>query len=361
MKKYLAAWAALDWLTHNRFRKIIAIFKNLENAWEHINKTDLEKLRENEKNIELFFQEKNKIIPEQEIEKLKKNKINLLFIQEKGYPSLLKEIYHPPVFLYYQGSIEYLNLAFAIVGTRKPSAYGKKISIDFTTKLSEYFTIVSGLALGVDTIVHNTCTKIKNPTIAVIGNGLDVIYPWQNKSLITEIKNTGGAIVSEFPLTTPPHHYNFPRRNRIISGLSMGTLIIEGKEASGSLITAKTALEQNREVFAIPGNIYSYESQGPNYLIKNNQAKLVSSITDILEELSFENQIQYNQARHQLSFLSEEEEHIFAALDNTGLDFSQIAHKTNLSIPKISSTLTVMEMKGLAANIGSGIWVKNNK
>ena len=359
-QKFLVAWATLDWLTQIRLKKIMSIYKDLEEAWKNIDIHDLKTIGEGEKKIGDFFNKKQKIILENEEEKLQKCNINLLFIQDEEYPEKLKEIHSAPVFLYYKGILNKNELALAVVGTRKITAYGKQVCEKIIPELSRKLTIVSGLALGVDTLAHNICLQSGGRTIAVLGNGLDISYPPQNRSLAEKIIESGGALVSEFPIGVSPENYNFPRRNRIISGLSLGTLIIEGKKESGSLITGRYALEQNREVFAVPGSILSTQSEGTNELIQKGEAKPVTCAQDIFDEISLENQINYNNAKKVLSFSSAEEELIFSFLSQEGHDISQIQHETNIPNSKISALLTMMEMKGIAQNIGSGIWVRKN-
>ena len=209
---------------------------------------------------------------------------------DDNYPALLSEIYDPPALLYCKGDLKKDECCIGIVGTRKVSAYGKQVTENFSSKLEESgLIIVSGMALGVDSFAHSTVLKSKGRTIAVLGTGIDdkSIYPRSNYYLSKKIVSEGGAVISEFPIGTLPLRYNFPQRNRIISGLSLGVLVIEAGERSGALITASCALDQNRDVFAVPGNIYSTVSIGPNNLIKQG-AKLVSNADEILEFLNIE-------------------------------------------------------------------------
>ncbi len=216
---------------------------------------------------------------------MKENKIDIISIMDKEYPVLLKEIYDPPICLYIRGNKSILNeLSIAIVGCRDASDYGKMVARNFAFNLSKNgFNIVSGLARGIDSYAHLGAIKAKEKTIAILGNGLDTIYPKENIELSKEIINLEGAIVSEYPLGTPPKKQNFPARNRIISGMSKGVLVVEAKEKSGTMITVEFALEQGRDVFAIPGNIDIANSFGTNEIIKQG-AKLVTSWEEIVEE-----------------------------------------------------------------------------
>lgn len=215
-------------------------------------------------------------------------RIEEINIENKFYPQQLKNIYNPPNKIYVLGNKEILKESgIAIVGARRATEYGKKVAFEFSKELSASgINIISGLALGIDTYAHLGTLQQDGPgkTIAVLGSGLDVIYPKQNIYLAKEILKRGGCIISEYPLGTKPEKLHFPQRNRIISGLSKGVLVVEASEKSGSLITADFALEQGKDVFAVPGDISKLTSIGTNSLIKQG-AKLVTNYIDILEEI----------------------------------------------------------------------------
>lgn len=238
-----------------------------------------EKLAENISNLDF---KKNL---EKYLEYMEKNKIEIVSIQDERYPKKLKQIYDPPVTLYVKGSTGILNeFSIAMVGSRKYSLYGKKIATEIANELSKRKVIVvSGLARGIDTFSHMGCIKEKEKTIAVLGNGLDRIYPSENQKLAEEILYYGGSIVSEYLIGEKPEKMHFPARNRIISGISDGILVVEAGLKSGSMITVDYGLEQGKTIFAIPGNIDSNEAIGTNQLIKEG-AKMVTSYKDILEE-----------------------------------------------------------------------------
>lgn len=208
---------------------------------------------------------------------MKKNNIDIISIEDKQYPNILKEIYDPPICLYIRGNKEILNnKSISIVGCRKATDYGRKVARDFAYNISKQdINIISGLAIGIDSEAHLGAVEANKKTIAVLGNGLDTIYPKENINLSQKILDSGGTIISEYPLGTKPKKENFPARNRIISGMSSGLLVVEAKEKSGTLITVDFALEQGRDVFVIPGNIVSENSVGTNDLIKQG-AKLVT-------------------------------------------------------------------------------------
>ena len=285
--KYFNGFNLIEGIGPIAFKKLLGYFKSLEIAWSAninefnkagLNKSIIEQIRIRRPKINLDFQ----------MEKINKEKVSLITIQDNNYPELLKEIHNPPAILYIRGNLE-LNdkLSLGIVGTRNISPYGRQITPLITASLIKAkLTIISGLANGIDTLAHETAIKNNGRTIAVLGAGVDKnsIYPRINKYLAEKIIQNG-ALISEYPIYTQPSRQSFPQRNRIISGLSLGVLVIEAQERSGALITARNALEQNREVFAIPGHILSPNSIGPNKLIKMG-AKLVSETNDILEELN---------------------------------------------------------------------------
>lgn len=216
------------------------------------------------------------------------NGVKKISLQEKEYPQLLKEIYNPPKALYYQGQLSAKEkYPLAVVGTRKMSAYGRRVT-EFLVKelVRRGFTIISGLALGIDGIAHQTALKENGRTIAVLGSGLNNIYPFKHKKLAQKIIQSNGLIISEYSPETRPSKWTFPARNRIVAGLSLGTLVIEAPEKSGALITARFALEQGREVFAVPGDINKNNYQGCHKLIKMG-AKPVTKPEDILETFDF--------------------------------------------------------------------------
>src|SRR6266849_4378328 len=225
---------------------------------------------------------------ETEIERVRKLGGDILVLDDGVYPTLLRETYDPPVVLYVKGAwSECLERpCVAIVGSRRCSTYGQNAALMLSRELAQRgVTIVSGLARGIDAAAHRGALEAGGRTVAVMGTGLDQVYPRDHKKLVDEILNRGGAMVTQFPLTTPPISENFPYRNRVISGLSLGVVVVEAAENSGSLITARLAMEQNREVFAVPGNITSRNSFGTNYLIKGAGAKLVQQWQDIAAEL----------------------------------------------------------------------------
>ncbi len=307
-----------------------------------------------------FVQTRKNIIPDKILEQLKQNNIKVISLQNKSYPKLLKEIYNPPIILYYYGEFipEKDEFSIGIVGSRKYSIYGKQVVEKFSFELAQNnLNIVSGLALGIDTLAHNACLKAQGRTIAVLGCGLDLIYPASNKRLAQQIIASGGAIISEFPLGTPPLKHNFPQRNRIIAGLSLGVLVVEATKKSGALITANYALESNREVFAIPGNIFSPNSKGTNQLIKKG-ALAVTGTKDIINDLDLK-QVNHYIDNKILVPKNEEEKIILTYLSHEPTHIDKLIRDTKLNASLVSSTLAIMEMKGMVKNLGGMRYVKS--
>lgn len=281
------------------------------------------------------------------------NKVNgqVVTLWDPGYPDLLRKIYDPPLYLFLRGGFDESRdrHSLAIVGTRSPSEYGKTMAERFAHELVRLgMTVVSGLARGVDTIVHSSTVKADGRTLAVIGSGIDTIYPPENKGLAERI-TLEGALISEYDMGAKPDAVNFPRRNRVISGLSVGTLIIETDLTGGAMITASTALDQNREVFALPGPITSRKSRGCHALIKTGRAKLIESIDDIVEELATKLRplLATKQENRQVSAsLTPSERTIAGLLSETPLHIDHIADHAGLSVSEVLVSLLSLEFKG---------------
>jgi DNA processing protein len=267
------------------FKKLSIYFPNLTKAFL-APASELERAGLSPKLVEEFISFRNSFKISDALDELKKDNIKFICLFEKNYPKILKEIFAPPFILYYRGNLDYWpKNCLAVVGSRQPSSYGQKIITKILPSLIKHrIAIISGLACGLDTMAHQSAILNKGKTFAILGSGLKPknIYPAENQPLTKKIIETGGAIISEFPPDTKPLRQNFPQRNRIISGLSQAVLIIEAKEKSGSLITAACALDQNREVMAIPGSIFSELSSGTNKLIGQG-AKIVFTAQDILD------------------------------------------------------------------------------
>ena len=290
---------------------------------------------------------------------LEQNNNGVITFNETNYPSQLKEIADPPPVLFVRGNPDLLSLPqIAIVGSRNPSSLGAETAFNFAKTLSHHgFVITSGLALGIDAASHRGALTAKGYTVAVAGTGLDRVYPARHKELATEIVNTG-VMISEFPPGTPAKANHFPRRNRIISGLCQGLLVVEAAKQSGSLISARLALEQNREVFAIPGSIHNPLARGCNALIREG-AKLVETTQDILEELN-----QYYQQDEKLpivtmqSTLDLEQQTLLNRIMFSPTSIDNLVENTGESVEVISSMLLILELQGYLEATAGGCYMR---
>lgn len=359
LKKYYLALSSHPKIGARTIFKLAQSVKPLSKLWD-MNIKELINFGLKKEQITAIYDVVKHIDPDKEWQKLKKNNVKLLIFDEIMYPKLLKQIYDPPAVLYYKGSIlPEDDIALAVVGSRKYSDYGKRVTEDIVSKLSRNkITIVSGLALGIDALAHNIALDNKIRTIAVLGCGLDQIYPISNTRLADKILDSKGAIISEFPLGTVAYKSNFPIRNRIIAGLTLGTLVIEGAIDSGSLITAHAALNYDREVFAIPGEIYSETSEGPNRLIQMG-AKIVLSENDILNELNIQELNQAKVAQAIIPDTIEEEKLLIEMREPVLVD--ELTRKVKMSPALVNSTLIMLEMKGMITNLGGTRYVIRGK
>jgi len=323
---------------------------------------------------EKFIEFRRKFDPKKELEKLNREGITVLSVDDKDYPESLKNISDPPICLYVKGkllksseprfspatpprwplaisskrapelSLE-IPIYFAIVGTRKPTSYGRQIAYKFARELTEAgFIIVSGMAMGIDTVAHQAAIDAGGKTIAVLGCGVNIVYPAINRNLYQNIIKTGGAVISEFPPNQTVLKGLFISRNRIISGLSKGVLIAEGGEYSGSLITAKYAGIQGKDVFAVPSQISSEMSQAPNLLIKQG-AKLVTTVKDIFEELDIK--ITPQKKEDIRRNLNEDEKIVFDILQINPQTIDDLAVGLGKTVSEVLNTISVLEIKGV--------------
>ena len=290
---------------------------------------------------------------------LEKHQIQYLCLTDPDYPATLKEIFDPPLILYYQGDLSgtLKDICLAVVGTRKPTSYGVEMCRKLLSPLcTKGVNIISGLAMGIDTIAHQTALKAKTKTIAVFASGLDSIYPPMNKELADSII-ANGALVSEYEPGSKLERWNFPSRNRIISAFANAVFVVEGSLNSGAMLTAKFAVEQNKPLFALPGNINNRNAQGPNSLIKQG-AFLVSSADDLLKNLGLT-----VTAKEQLELipeLSSEEQALYDILSSAQkeLTFDDFMLKTGLGFGKLSTLLLNLELKGLVAKSSGNSYLK---
>jgi DNA processing protein len=304
---------------------------------------------------------------ERRLEDATEQGITVLTPSDERYPALLREIDAPPPVLFVKGHLDcFTRHCVGVVGTRRPSPYGKNAAALIVKQLTEkQIVIVSGLALGIDTISHSTCLDNGGTTIAVLGCGLDRVYPAANAKLAAAIIERG-AIVSEFDLGTPPESYNFPRRNRIISGLSAGICVVEAPMKSGSLITANYALQQGRDVFAVPGPIFSDQSDGTFHLLKNG-AVPVKSGDDIIENIrtlklsAISREVKERQEiRHTMpvELLTQAERHLYECITQVPQRLDTLAEKANKAVAELFDILLNLELKGLIRQISGQQFVR---
>jgi DNA processing protein len=333
-RDYWLGFSTISGIGPAKFRKLLEEFKTAKAAWKNI---------------------KPKFSIENYLQQLKEKDVWFLTLQDEEYPELLKEIKNPPFVLYGKGDKNLLNdkNTIGVVGARRTTQYGREVTKLLTAELVlSGFTIVSGLALGVDAVSHMTALENNSKTIAILGCGVDCCNPRENQSIYDDILKSNNCIISEFPLGMKPTQWTFPARNRIIAGLSQAVLVTEGAEDSGSLITAKFALKFNRKVFAVPGPITSQMSKGPYVLIQKG-AKLVTSGEDILKDLRFKIK-DLGIKKMKRKGETKEEDLILKLLQNEALHFDELVRRTKFSSSKLSSILSLMEIKGLVRSLAEG-------
>ena len=334
-----------------RFGILERAFPDLRDAWR-ASEGDLVAGGLDARTAQAIVRARTEADPESEIDRLESSGTHAFARVDPAYPSRLREIDDAPPVLYVRGTLSPDDdYGVAVVGTRRATAYGRQATAELSRGLAAAgVTIVSGLARGVDTIAHRTALDTGGRTIAVLANGLDTIYPPENRRLAEEITEHG-AIVSDYPLGTKPRADFFPRRNRILSGLSLGTLVIEGDVKSGAMITAKFATEQNRDVFAVPGSIFSPQSRGPLSLIRDG-AMPISSAQEILEALNLARlgaQLDFGRAAPPAS---DEERTLMGVLTREPQHIDEVARQTGLAAAMVSGTLALLELKGLVRDVG---------
>ncbi len=346
-----------------RFKMLLDFFQeDVALAW-HARVSELSQAGLDRKTIESFFKQRSNIIPQQELERLERLRIQVITWKDTAYPPLLRQIEYAPPVIYVCGQLNEQDYRYtlAIVGTRKMSNYGRQVTEHFTKELVQgKITIVSGLALGIDTVAHTTTLDTGGRTLAVLACGLDTIYPATNYNLAKRIVESGqGALLTAFPLGIRPESGNFPARNHIISGLSLGVLVAEAPLKSGSLITAGSALQQGREVFAAPGGIFSSGGEGVNKLIRDG-AHPVTNISDILDNLNVHIVPAENKTRGRALDLieSDGEKALFTFLSYEPIHIDELIRTSEVAPEVVSATLTIMEIKGIVKHIGNMQYVR---
>lgn len=302
---------------------------------------------------------RSSIDPDAELDRLSKAGVRLITVRDDAYPRRLKQIHAPPPVLFVRGNIlDEDERSVAVVGTRKASAYGREVAAALAGDLARAgVTVVSGLARGIDGVAHDAALAAGGRTIAVLGSGVDVIYPREHGKLAARIIEAG-ALISEFPLGTRPLAENFPRRNRIISGTTLGTVVIEASEGSGALITASMALEQNREVFAVPGNIFAPHSRATNDLIKASGAKLVTRVEDVLEELNLTAVDRQAEMPIDIPEPVGEESDVLKHVTFDPIHIDEITRTSGLQVTQVSGALTMLELRGRIRQVGGRNYVR---
>lgn len=362
-RNYWLGFSAFPAIGPARFRKLLGEFKTAKDAWR-APRPRLVKLI-GEEAMGKFEEFRKEFSIEDYIKKLKEKDVWFLTLEDEDYPKLLKEVKNPPFVLYVRGNPSTLSVrsgsSIAVVGARKTTEYGREVTKLLTTELVlSGFTIVSGLALGVDAISHLTALENGGRTIAVLGCGVDCCYPKENQSIYNSIVQNGCVIVSEFPFGMKPAQWTFPARNRIIAGLSQAVLVTEGAEDSGSLITAKLALSFGRRVFAVPGPITSSMSKGPYKLIAKG-AKLVTSADDIFKELKVQSaKFKVTVQSSKFENATEKELKILKLLEKEPLHFDEIVRRTKFNSSKLSGILSLLEIKGLIKSLNGGVFAVVN-
>ena len=332
-----------------RLQALIQYFGNLETAWQ-ASESELLSAGLSQRIIDVFVGTRHKIDPIQAYEDILKKEIKILTWEDPDYPDKLMNIDQPPPVIYIRGSIKPEDRwAVAIVGTRRVTSYGRQVTEQVSTYLARNgLTVVSGLARGVDGVAHQTTLANNGRTIAVLGSGIDQIYPPEHRQLAEKIIENG-AVISDYHPGTPPDAGNFPPRNRIISGLSLATVVVEAGETSGALITATFAAEQGREVFAVPGPIYAPQSKGTNRLIREGAQPLLDPV-DIMESLNLRKVDHYKQATLLLPG-DELESKLMEILNLEPVYIDEIQSKAGFPVEKVSAALTMMELKGMVKQV----------
>ena len=358
-EKDAAFWLAWSHILESRqLKKLFDHFANGEEAWqapEH----ELQNLGFQAETLQNISAKRRQLDPERVLEKVLKADIQTVCLGDPNYPARLAQIYDAPVVLFYRGRLPVNEeILIAIVGTRMASRYGQTAAVTFTRELAQGgLGIVSGLARGIDALAHETTLEVGGRTIGVLGNGLlnSDIYPREYVKLAQKIIERGGCIMAEYPPGIGPERHHFPERNRIIAGLTVGTLVIEAPETSGALITAKLALEYNREVMAVPGNIFEKNSMGTNDLIKLG-ARMVTSAADIKEALQLQNIMETKIERR--PEVSKDEAAILNILSKNPIHIDMVYKNAGLNSSTVGGILTLLELKGAVKDVGGKYYIR---
>ena len=349
--KYWLGFNIVKGIGAAKTRALLDHFGDLERAW-HADKVTLQQIGFDTRTINSFFETRASLDLDARMVDLDAMGVRLVCWDSAEYPQQMRDIPAPPPVFYVKGELtEADKWAIAVVGTRRVTAYGRQLSAEMARGLvNQNLTVVSGLARGVDSIAHETAVEMGGRTIAVLGSGIDCIYPPENHRLADRIINGHGAVISEYALGVQPEAKNFPPRNRIISALSLGTVVVEAAERSGALITAKFAREQGREVYAVPGNVTNKNSKGTNQLIQSG-AKLVTSADDVVVDLQL-GKVEEHRTVQMMLPDSAEEAALMPHLNSAPLHVDELSRLSGIPASLVSSTLTLMELKGVVKQVG---------
>jgi len=354
--QYWVAFNRIAGVGRARYQLLEKRFGRLENAWR-ATAAELRAAGLDERTVTAIVAQRPNVSPEAEVERLARLNVRAIAWNDAAYPPHLKEIFDLPPVLYVRGELTDADeWAVAVVGTRRPTPYGRQVAEHLASDLAtQGITIVSGLARGIDAIAHRAALDHGGRTVAVMACGLDIVYPPEHLKLAQEVREAG-ALVSDYPPGTQPRGEHFPRRNRIMSGLSLGVLVVEGDVKSGALITAGLALEQNREVFAVPGSVFSPQSRGTHQLIQEG-AKLVQNARDVLEELNL-TMVPQQLEMKTLIPADDTEQQLLRHISTEPIHIDEVRRRSGLPIAAVSSALAMLELKGLVRQMGSMSYVR---
>lgn len=360
LRRTALLWWHLSVLNKTRYDAVCEVYGSLEDATKHVSEEFLRGLGVREETVRAALLRLEEFDGDRTEEELRKEKVEILTIDDAGYPTMLRNTADPPIFLSYKGDLTCLDQPMiACIGTRGLSPYGRRLTGHFVPAFVRAGCVtVSGLAIGIDTVVAHETLAGNGRHVAVLGSGVRHIHPRQNVKLAEKILAQGGLLLSELPLEHPPSTFTFPARNRIIAGLAKGTLVLEAPRDSGTLITAEFALEEGRDVFAAPGQVFDANFAGCHRLIARGHARLVTHPNDVLREIGIV--IPGGDSPKESAFLpsSEPEKTVFKALTTLPQTVDTLVERTNMPAGTIGSTLTMMEIEGVAQNVGTEGWVK---
>jgi DNA processing protein len=357
--EYLTAIYGFSYFGPARTKLLLGYFKKAKMIWG-ATASELSDIGLKPDVVQKFIKYKNEFDIQEYFERLKKLSIDVTTIFDNNYPQNLKGLADAPAVLYVRGLLKKSDSqAVAIVGTRMMTSYGREVANRFAGELANYgITVISGLALGIDAEAQRSALSAGGRTVGVLASGLDIVTPVTNRKLAFEFIKRNGALVSEYPLGHTPMPFEFPVRDRLISGLAKAVIVIEGRMRSGTFHTVKSAADQGRPVFAVPGQINSPTSEAPNYLIQNG-AKLITKIKDVLEELDMQIKVD-REVMEKVLPGSKDEEKIIGILESEPLHLDELVRISGLETSEISARLTIMEMKGMVRSMGNGIYRKCN-